>query len=62
MPVATRQLAASSAQVITALLLVGSQKVPAPVQPDGFAGHWQTALGNAVPHGSLLAQVVVALA
>jgi len=61
-PVWTRQLAASTAQVTTDLLLLGSQKVPAALQAVGFAGHWQAALGKAVPHGSFEAQVVVALA
>ena len=61
-PVSTRQLAPSSAQVTTDLVLLGSQKVPAEPQTAGFAGHWQAAFGNAVPHGSLEAQVVVALA
>ena len=59
-PLWTRQLAASIAQVTTALLLLGSQKVPVPLQADGLAGHWQTALGNVPPHGSFDAQGVVA--
>jgi hypothetical protein len=59
-PVTTRQPAASAAQVTTALLLLGSQKVPAVLQAAGLAGHWQTAFGNVPPHGSLAAQVPVA--
>ena len=60
--VTTRQPAASLAQVTTDLVLLGSQKVPALVQAAGLAGHWQAAFGNAPPHGSPDAQVVVALA
>jgi len=59
-PVSTRQLAPSKAQVITDLLLVGSQKLPMPLQADGLAGHWQAASGNVPPHGSFEAQGVVA--
>jgi hypothetical protein len=57
----TRHPAASTAQVTTDLGLLGSQKVPALVQAAGLAGHWQAALGNAPPHGSAVAQAVVAL-
>src|SRR5579871_231288 len=51
-PVTTRQPAASSPQLTTDLLLLGSQNVPGPLQAAGLAGHWQAALGKAVPHGS----------
>ena len=60
--VTARQPAASTAQVTTDLLLLGSQNVPALLQAAGLAGHWQAAFGNAPPHGSPARQDVVALA
>jgi hypothetical protein len=61
-PATARQPWASGEQVSTFPL--ASQNVPAwpLLQTAGLAGQVQTAFGKAVPHGSLLGQVVVAIA